>query len=56
MSSASPSEERGLTLEDLMPIAYEDEAEDYAEKPSIHLVSRAEIAGIVAAQDVVLSF
>ena len=28
-------EERGLTVEDLMPITYEDEDEDYAEKPSI---------------------
>ncbi len=25
---------RGLTLDDLMPITYEDENEDYAEKPS----------------------
>ena len=37
-------EERGLTLDDLMPITYEDENEDYAEKPSIHLVGRAEMA------------
>ncbi len=49
-------EERGLTLEDLMPVTYEDENEDYAEKPSIHLVSRTEMAGIIAGQDVVLSF
>lgn len=49
-------EERGLTLEDLMPVTYEDENEDYAEKPSIHLVSRAELANIIAGQDVVLSF
>ncbi len=49
-------EERGLTLEDLMPVTYEDENEDYAEKPSIQLVSRAELANIIAGQDVVLSF
>lgn len=49
-------EERGLTLDDLMPVTYEDENEDYAEKPSIHLVSRGEMAGIIAGQDVVLSF
>ena len=29
---------------DLMPITYEDENEDYAEKPSIHVVDRAEMA------------
>ena len=49
-------EERGLTLDDLMPITYEDENEDYAEKPSIQLVNRAELANIIAGQDVVLSF
>jgi tRNA 2-thiouridine synthesizing protein C len=48
--------ERGLTVEDLMPITYEDENEDYAEKPSIHLVGRAEMTAIIAQQDVVLSF
>ncbi len=48
--------ERGLTVEDLMPITYEDEDEDYAEKPSIIPVSRAEMAAIIAEQDVVLSF
>jgi tRNA 2-thiouridine synthesizing protein C len=49
-------EERGLTLDDLMPITYEDENEDYAEKPSIQLAGRAELANIIACQDVVLSF
>jgi tRNA 2-thiouridine synthesizing protein C len=49
-------EERGLTLDDLQAITWEDENEDYAEKPSIHLVSRSEMAGIIAGQDVVLSF
>ncbi len=49
-------EERGLTLDDLQAVTWEDENEDYAEKPSIHLVSRSEMAGIIAGQDVVLSF
>ena len=49
-------EERGLTLDDLQDIQYEDEDDDWAEKPSIRLVSRAEMAAIMAEQDVVLSF
>ncbi len=48
--------ERGLTVDDLMPIVWEDEDEDYAEKPSINLVDRAEMTRIMASQDVVLSF
>jgi len=49
-------EARGLTVDDLMPLVYEDEEEDYAEKPSIHVVISAELADIMEAQDVVLSF
>jgi tRNA 2-thiouridine synthesizing protein C len=49
-------ETRGLSLEDLMPITYEDEDEDYAEKPSIILVERSELAKIIADQDVIMSF
>jgi len=48
--------ERGLTVNDLMAITYEDEDDDWAEKPSIHLVSRSELADIMAEQDVILSF
>jgi tRNA 2-thiouridine synthesizing protein C len=48
--------ERGLCEADLMPIVYEDENEDYAEKPSIHLVDRADLARIIGESDVVLSF
>ncbi|MDQ7069852.1 MAG: sulfurtransferase complex subunit TusC [Rhodobacterales bacterium] len=48
--------ERGLTLEDLQNIEYEDEDDDWAEKPSIRLVSRAEMADVMADQDVILSF
>ena len=48
--------ERGLSESDLMPITWEDEAEDFAEKPSIHCVDRAEMARLIGAADVVLSF
>ncbi|WP_354671151.1 sulfurtransferase complex subunit TusC [Thiohalobacter sp. IOR34] len=49
-------EARGLTLDDLQEIMYEDEDDDWAEKPSIRLVSAAEIADLMDEQDVVLSF
>ncbi len=48
--------ERGLSLDDLQDIQYEDEDDDWAEKPSIRLISRAEMADVMADQDVVLSF
>ncbi|HSF92875.1 MAG TPA: sulfurtransferase complex subunit TusC [Paracoccaceae bacterium] len=49
-------QERGLTEEDLQEITYEDEDDDWEEKPSIRIVSRSEMADIMADQDVVLSF
>ncbi len=49
-------DERGLTQSDLQEIIYEDEDDDWAEKPSIRIVSRAEMAAVMAEQDVVLSF
>lgn len=49
-------EERGLTEDDLMPIVWEDEDDDYAEKPSVKVVSRTEMAAILADQDVHYSF
>ena len=49
-------EERGLTIEDLMPLTYEDEDDDWAEKDSIRVVSRAELADIMDGQDVLFSF
>jgi tRNA 2-thiouridine synthesizing protein C len=49
-------EERGLTIDDLMPLTYEDEDDDYAEKDSIQLVSRAELASLMDGQDVLFSF
>jgi tRNA 2-thiouridine synthesizing protein C len=48
--------ERGLTGADLQDITFEDEDDDWAEKPSIRIVSRAEMADIMADQDMVLSF
>jgi len=49
-------EARGLTLDDLMDLVWEDEDDDWAEKPSIRLVSSAELAEVFDDQDVVLSF
>ena len=49
-------EERGLTLEDLQHLVWEDEDEDWAEKDSIRLVSRAELADVMAEQEILLSF
>ena len=49
-------EKRGLDKEDLMPLTYEDEDDDWAEKDSIHVVSSAELAEIIEAQDVILNF
>ena len=49
-------EERGLSLDDLQHLVWEDEDEDWAEKDSIRLVSRSELADLIDDQDVVLSF
>lgn len=49
-------EERGLTEEDLMELTYEDEDDDWAEKSSLSIISRAEMAELMAAQDVTFSF
>ncbi len=49
-------EKRGLDKEDLMPLTYEDEDDDWAEKDSIHVVSSAELAEIIEQQDVILNF
>ncbi len=49
-------DERGLTADDLMNLVYEDEDDDYAEKPSISIVNRDELAQLMEQQDVVLSF
>ena len=49
-------EERGLSADDLFELKYEDEDDDYAEKDSIRVVSRAEMAEIMDQQDVILGF
>ncbi|MGD8236096.1 MAG: sulfurtransferase complex subunit TusC [Chromatiales bacterium] len=49
-------EERGLTLDDLQHLVWEDEDDDWAEKDSIRLVSRAEMADVLAGQDILFNF
>jgi tRNA 2-thiouridine synthesizing protein C len=49
-------EERGLSLEDLQHLVWEDEDDDWAEKDSIRLVSRTELAEVIAGQDVLFNF
>ncbi len=49
-------EERGLSIDDLMHLTWEDEDEDWAEKDSIQVVTRAELAKLMDEQDVVFSF
>ena len=48
--------ERGLTLDDLQHLTYEDEDNDWAEQDSIQLVSTDELAEILNNQDIILSF
>lgn len=48
--------DRGLTLDDLQHLVWEDEDEDWAEKDSIKLVSRAEITELMEDSDVLLNF
>ena len=47
---------RGLSKDDLLPLSYEDEADDWAEKDSIRIVSSEELANIIDDQDVIFSF
>jgi len=49
-------EERGLSLDDLLHLTWEDEDEDWAEKDSIVLVDRSEIVALMDDAEVVLSF
>jgi tRNA 2-thiouridine synthesizing protein C len=49
-------EERGLSLDDLMPLTYEDEDDDWAEKDSIRVVSRDEMKELMEQQDVLFNF
>ena len=49
-------EERGLNEDDLMPLTWEDEDDDWAEKKSIHIVSRTQLSDLLEEQDVILNF
>jgi len=49
-------EERGLSLDDLQHLVWEDEDEDWAEKDSIIVVTKDELAKVLDEQDVILSF
>jgi tRNA 2-thiouridine synthesizing protein C len=49
-------EARGLSIDDLMPLKWEDENEDYAEKDSIQVLPAKELAGLLDDADVLLNF
>lgn len=48
--------DRGLTMDDLMELTWEDEDDDWAEKSSMHLVNREQIADLIGNADVLLNF
>lgn len=48
--------DRGLTMDDLQQLVYEDEDDDYAEKSSMHLVNREQLADLISDADVLLNF
>lgn len=48
--------DRGLTMDDLQALTYEDEDDDYAEKSSMHLVNREQMAELIGNADVLLNF
>jgi tRNA 2-thiouridine synthesizing protein C len=47
---------RGLAVHDLMDLVWEDEDDDWAEKPLIQLVSESELRDIIEQSDVVMNF
>jgi len=47
---------RGLTVDDLMPLKWEDEDDDWAEKDSIKVVSSDEMKALLEDSDVLLNF
>jgi tRNA 2-thiouridine synthesizing protein C len=49
-------DDRGLTLDDLQHLVWEDEDEDYAKKPSIRVVSRQVMADLLEEQDIILNY
>jgi len=48
--------DRGLTIDDLQDLTYEDEDDDWAEKSSINVVSREQLAELISEADVLLNF
>ena len=48
--------ERGLSMDDLQQLTYEDEDDDWAEKSSMNLVTREQLAEIISDADVLLNF
>lgn len=49
-------ERRGLGIEDLQELVYEDEDDDWNEKSSIRLVSREQLTDVIDSADVLLNF
>lgn len=47
---------RGLGKQDLIPLTYEDEDDDWAEKDAIQVVGSEEMGKIIEQQDVLLNF
>jgi tRNA 2-thiouridine synthesizing protein C len=47
---------RGLSKENLLPLTWEDEDDDWAEKDSIHVVSSEELTDIIESQDIIFNF
>jgi tRNA 2-thiouridine synthesizing protein C len=48
--------DRGLSMDDLQELTWEDEDDDWAEKSSMHLVSREQLAELIGSADVLLNF
>jgi tRNA 2-thiouridine synthesizing protein C len=49
-------EARGLSVDDLLPLKWEDENDDWAEKDSIQVVTAQELTAILEEQEVFLNF
>ena len=47
---------RGLSKENLLPLTWEDEDEDWTEKDSIQVVNSKELTDIIEKQDVIFNF
>ena len=47
---------RGLSKENLLPLTWEDEDDDWEEKDSIHVVSSEELTDIIESQDIIFNF